>query len=136
MPASGRLTWRTDFPHRTGTSAKEGCGPAGCEKVIDRSRKEGWLDISPFVDYMLDIFEEAMTSAALANNELSKMEQLVLERMNKAGIHAEITVKNAMKITKLSESSTRDVLLNLTNQGYLQINKETKPYVYKLMPHM
>ena len=41
-----------------------------CEIVIDKKKKNGWLDISPFIDYMQAIFEESMINAKLANNAL------------------------------------------------------------------
>ncbi|MEE1164908.1 MAG: hypothetical protein UHU21_14600 [Lachnospiraceae bacterium] len=34
--------------------------------------RNGWLDISPFIDYMQEIFEESMINAKLANNALSE----------------------------------------------------------------
>lgn len=34
--------------------------------------RNGWLDISPFIDYMQAIFEESMINAKLANNALSE----------------------------------------------------------------
>lgn len=43
-----------------------------CEIVIDKKKKNGWLDISPFIDYMQEIFEESMINAKLANNALSE----------------------------------------------------------------
>ena len=30
-----------------------------CEIVLDKKKKGGWLDLSPFVDYMQTMFEEA-----------------------------------------------------------------------------
>ncbi len=56
--------------------------------------------------------------------------------MNKIGPMAEITVKNAQKITGVSESSTRKVLNSLANKGYLIINKDSKRYIYVLVNHM
>lgn len=107
-----------------------------CEKVIDERKKSKWMDLSPFIDYMLDILEDSLTNAMLANNELNDTERKLLDRMNSVGINAEITVKKAMTITKLSENMTRNILNELGNKGYLRISKETKPYIYRLTPHM
>lgn len=81
-----------------------------CEKVIDERKKLKWMDLSPFIDYMLDILEDSLTNAMLANNELNDTERKLLDRMNSVGINAEITVKKTMSITKLSENATRKVL--------------------------
>lgn len=106
-----------------------------CEIVIDKKKKNGWLDLSPFVDYMQTIFEESMISAKLANNTLSETQRKILDRMNRAGNNAEITVKKAMGITKLTEKGTRNALNKLANEGYLTIDKSQKKYVYRLSPH-
>lgn len=107
-----------------------------CEKVIDKRKKSKWMDLSPFIDYMLDILEDSLTNAMLANNGLNDSERKILDRMNNVGINAEITVKKAMTITELSEYMTRKVLTELGNKGYLRISKETKPYIYRLAPHV
>ena len=106
-----------------------------CENVIDKRKKHGWLDLSPFVDYMQAIFEESMINARLADNALTEPQRKILDRMNRAGNRAEITVKKAMEITGLSESSSRDALNKLANEGYLTIDKSRKRYVYMLSPH-
>lgn len=55
-----------------------------------------WLDLSPFVSYMLDAFEHCLIDAALSVNALTEAESKLLERMNKAGLHAEITTKKPL----------------------------------------
>ena len=37
--------------------------------LSDQTRK--WLDLSPFVSYMLDVFEQCMIDAVLSQNELT-----------------------------------------------------------------
>lgn len=103
--------------------------------MIDKKKKNRWLDISPFVDYMQAIFEESMINAKLANNALSEPQRKILDRMNRVGNRAEITVKKAMEITGLPERRSRDALNKLANEGYLTIDKSKKPYVYMLFPH-
>lgn len=80
------------------------------EIVIDKKKKNGWLDLSPFVDYMQTVFEESMINAGLANIPLYDVQRRILDRMNQVGNNAEITVKKAMKITKLTENATRNAL--------------------------
>ena len=95
-----------------------------------------WLDLSPFVSYMLDAFERCLIDAALAANNLTKAEKKLLERMNHAGIHAEITTKKAAGILQMSDSGTRAVLNGLVNKGYLTVEKDGTPYVYRLHQHI
>ena len=47
--------------------ADDRSGIAGTEK--------GWLDLSPFVAYMLDVFEHCLTDAALSKNKLTEADQ-------------------------------------------------------------
>lgn len=46
--------------------------------LSDRTGK--WLDLSPFVSYMLDIFEQCMIDTALTRNELTANEPTLLEQ--------------------------------------------------------
>lgn len=103
-----------------------------CEIVIDKKKKKGWLDLSPFVDYMQDIFLDSMINAELAKNTLSETQKKILDRMNRTGKNAEITVQKAVEITKLTADGTRKALNGLANEGYLTIDKSRKKYVYKL----
>ena len=89
-----------------------------------------WLDLSPFVTYMMDVFERCMVDAALAGNALTEKETKLLERMNKAGIQAEITVKKAAGILVQSESCARAVLNGLVRKGYLTVDMGKVPYLY------
>ena len=89
-----------------------------------------WLDLSPFVSYMMDVFERCMVDAALSGNTLTEAEALLLDRMNKAGVHAEITVKKAAGILGQSEGGARTVLNSLVKKGYLTINTGKMPYLY------
>lgn len=106
------------------------------EEVIEDLDGHKWFDISPFISYMIDSFQQGALRALLAEKELNGNEKRLLSRMNKIGVGAEITVKKAMKITKLSESSTRNILKSLANKGYLRINDEKKEYIYILVSSM
>lgn len=98
-------------------------------------RGEGWLDISPFVFYMLDVFEHCLTDAALSRNMLTEAEKKLLSRMNKAGLHAEITAGKAAGILRRSESTARAVLKGLAEKGYLRADTSKVPHVYQLQQH-
>lgn len=108
---------------------------AESEAVLNGIEK-GWLDLSPFVSYMLDAFERCLVDAALSRNTLSEAERKLLERMNKVGIHAEITTKKAAGILQRSESATRTVLNGLVQKGYLAVDTTIVPFVYRLEQHI
>ena len=105
------------------------------EAVLNGIEK-GWLDLSPFVSYMLDAFERCLVDAALSRNTLSEAERKLLERMNKAGIHAEITTKKAAGILQRSDSATRTLLNGLVQKGYLTVDTAIVPFVYRLEQHI
>ena len=105
-------------------------------EIVLNGTESKWLDLTPFVSYMLDAFERCMMDAALSENVLSEKESKLLERMNKAGIHGEITVKKAAAILRLSENGTRSVLEKLVKKGYLTVNKDKVPYIYRFEQHI
>ena len=108
---------------------------AESEAVLNGIEK-GWLDVSPFVSYMLDAFERCLIDAALSRNTLSDAERKLLERMNKAGIHAEITVQKAAGILQRSENTARTVLNSLVQKGYLEADTSKIPFIYRLQQHI
>ena len=85
---------------------------------------------------MLDAFERCLVDAALSRNTLSESERKLLERMNKAGIHAEITAKKAAVILGRSESAARTVLNSLVQKGYLEADTSKLPFIYQLQQHI
>ena len=95
-----------------------------------------WLDLSPFVSYMLDTFEQCLIDAALSLNDLTPNERKILIRMNQASGVAEITTKNAAIILGNSESAARKTLLTLVKKGYLTVRKDNIPYIYSLDPNV
>lgn len=82
---------------------------ADSERVLN-GVDERWLDLSPFVSYMLDAFERCLMDGPLSANVLTEAEMKLLELMSKAGIHAESTAKKAAGILHLPERSARTVL--------------------------
>lgn len=101
--------------------------------LSDRTGK--WLDLSPFVSYMLDVFEQCMIDAALSRNELTPNETKLLARMNRVSGTAEITVKKAAAILGNSESATRNTLRSLVKKGYLTEDMSKVPFIYSLEQH-
>ena len=102
--------------------------------LSDRTGK--WLDLSPFVSYMLDVFEQCMIDAALSRNELTTNESKLLDRMNRVSGTAEITVKKAAAILGNSESATRNTLRSLVKKGYLTEDMSKVPFIYSLEQHL
>lgn len=105
-------------------------------EIVLNGIEKGWLDVSPFVSYMLDAFERCLVDAALSRNTLSEAESKLLERMNKVGIHAEITTKKAAGILLRSESATRTLLNGLVQKGYLDVDTSKVPFIYRLQQHI
>lgn len=97
---------------------------------------EKWLDLSPFVSYMLDTLERSIINAALSANTPTPQEKKLLERMNKVGPKAEITVQKAAKILGLSDTQSRRILRSLVSKGYLTIDETHSQYIYRLMQHI
>lgn len=95
-----------------------------------------WLDLSPFVSYMLDTFEQCLIDAALSQNRLTPNEQKLLGRMNQVNGIAQITTKNAARILGNSESAARKTLRNLVEKGYLTVTMDKIPYIYSLEPNI
>lgn len=100
------------------------------------SPEGSWLDLSPFVSYMLDAFERCLIDAALSANTLSPAEKKLLERMNKVGPNAEITTAKASKILDSSEFIARRILTVLVRKGYLTADTTHSPYIYRLQQHI
>ena len=105
-------------------------------EVVLNGIDDGWLDVSPFVSYMLDAFERCLIDAALSRNTLSEAEKRLLERMNSVGIHAQITAKKAAGILNKSENAARTVLNKLVQKGYLTVDTSGIPFVYRLEQHI
>ena len=104
------------------------------EAIQDANGK--WLDLSPFVSYMLDVFEQCMIDAALSRNELTPNESKLLERMNRVSGTAEITVKKTAAILGNSESAARNTLRSLVKKGYLTEDMSKVPFIYSLEQHL
>lgn len=105
-------------------------------ETVLNSTQPAWLDLSPFVSYMLDAFERCLIDTALSKNNLTPSEVKILERMNRVGINAEITTVNAAKILNHSENSARAILNSLVRKGYLSVDTTRAPFLYRLQQHL
>lgn len=107
------------------------------DSEVPLTDQEGtWLDVSVFVSFMLDAFERCLIDAALSKNTLTEPESDLLQRMNRVGVNAEITVKKAAVILERSESTARAVLKGLVQKGYLTEDTTQQPFRYRLQQHI
>ena len=88
------------------------------ERPIVESQKI-MIDLTVFVDYMLDRILEACKMAEQKQYHLSEREKLLLKRMSKRGIGAEITVANVAELLNVSEQGARNILNRLCEKQYL-----------------
>jgi len=77
------------------------------------------LDLTAFIDYMLDRILEACKLSEKKQYDLSEQEKKLLVRMSKRGIGAEITVSNAASVMDVSLDKARKILNNLADKEYL-----------------
>ena len=104
--------------------------------IFIRFFESAFLDLSPFVSYMLDAFERCLIHAALSDDAPTEKEALLLKRMNRVGKNAEITTKKAKQILDVSESTVRRTLTCLVQKGYLTVDTRVVPYIYRLQQHI
>ena len=92
-----------------------------------------YLDITPFVAYMLETFEKCMVTSILEENELDEFQKRLLSKMKKRGVKAEITRKNAQKVLGIPDQETVAVLRSMVEMGYLvpAVNDGTEVYILK-----
>lgn len=105
---------------------------ADSEEGLTLGQNGLWLDLSPFVSYMLGAMEQSFIDASLADNMLSDNEKRLLDRMKHSHPAPSITVRKAAAMLGLSESGTRQLLNGLAVKGYLTIDTSDKTYVYRL----
>lgn len=102
------------------------------ESEKEYGRKERFIDITPFIDYMLDVIKRAIVEASVGYNELSTTQMKILEKMKKHGIGSEITVRKAMQITRLRYGRTLEILNKLCRLGYLDKRVEHRKNIYRM----
>ena len=77
------------------------------------------LNLTVFIDYMLDRIIEACQSAERKQMQLTESEKKLLSRMSKRGIGAEITVATAAELLGVTTGHARKVLNGLSRKKYL-----------------
>lgn len=103
-------------------------------ELVFRENGKSYIDLSPFIYYILEVLYSSMLSYERFRSTLSKEESVLLCKMSKRGIHSEITVANACKILKFSnKAKVRDILNSLCSKGYLSKRKEGNKNVYRVL---
>lgn len=82
-------------------------------------RDQVTLNLTVFMDYMLDRIIEACRFAEKKQDHLSALEKKLLIRMSRRGIGAEITVTAAAGILGISDGYARKILNGLSKKEYL-----------------
>ena len=94
--------------------------------------KQKFIDITPFVDYMLDSILRALIEASARSHKMNSIQSAILRKMKKHGAGAEITVKKAMAITKAGYGTTLRGINELCIIGYLEKRTEHGKNIYRL----
>lgn len=90
------------------------------------------LDITPFIDYMLDRICDSIDETVSKYNVLSDVQLKLLNKLKSNGKNSEITVEKACKITKLDSVKTRNILNKLVDMHYLSKYRQGKRNIYRL----
>ncbi len=91
-----------------------------------------WIDITPFLDYMLNVIEQCMIVSMKEDNILSENQRLLLTKMQKRGKGTEINILTAAKILKVSRQTAGRNLNGLVAMGYLDKVKREGKNIYRL----
>lgn len=91
-----------------------------------------FMDITPFIDYMLDSILRALVDASARSRKMSSIQSVILKKMKKHGAGTEITVKKAMEITKAGYGPTLKGLNELCIIGYIEKRTEHGKNIYRL----
>lgn len=94
--------------------------------------KQKFMDITPFIDYMLDSILRALVDASARSRKMSSIQSVILKKMKKHGAGTEITVKKAMEITKAGYGPTLKGLNELCIIGYIEKRTEHGKNIYRL----
>ncbi len=102
------------------------------ESEIIYANGERWIDITPFIDYMLSMFEECMIASLKENEVLTENQKRLISKMQKRGKGTEITIMTAAKILEVSEDTARRILNALYGMGYLEKKRQGRKNIYSL----
>ncbi|MEY8429761.1 Fic family protein [Lachnospiraceae bacterium 48-42] len=93
---------------------------------------EKWIDITPFLDYSLEIAEESMLVSMREDHAFGEREKLLIEKMQKRGKGTEINRTATAKILHVSEQTAGRLLNGLVEKGYLDKVRRGKRYIFIL----
>lgn len=100
------------------------------ERILVNGEK--WIDITPFLDYFLEIMEECMITSMKEEHDLSENAKMILTKMQKRGKGAEINRTAAAKILDVSEQTAGKLLNSLVEKGYLDKVRRGRKYIFIL----
>ena len=103
-----------------------------CEENIEVNGNQ-LLDVTPFLVYMLNVFEDCILNSIASEHELNELENKVMERMKKIGKGAEISVKKCAGMLKVVENEALDVLDSLAEKGYVVKKTEDGIDIYRMV---
>lgn len=93
---------------------------------------KSWIDITPFLDYLLDAMSECMVSSIREERKLSESQRTLLTKMKKRGKGAEMTIASAARILAVSQQTAGRALNGLAKAGYLEKRRTGKKNLYLL----
>lgn len=102
------------------------------ESELVQKNGKCWLDITPFLGYMLNVIEECMLVSMKEDNQLSQNQRLILAKMQKRGKGTEVSVATAAKILNVSQQTAGRILNELVSMGYLSKIKRERKNIYIL----
>ena len=102
------------------------------EAELVQTNGKRWIDITPFLDYMLNVIEECIITSIKEDNKLSANQKLLLTKMQKRGRGREISIATAADILKVSPQTAGRVLNELVKMGYLDKTKRDRKNIYIL----
>lgn len=100
------------------------------ERILVNGEK--WIDITPFLDYFLEIVEESMIASMKEDQHLSENEKIIIHKMRKRGKGAELNRTAAAKILSVSEQTAGKLLNALVEKEYLDKVRRGRKYIFIL----
>lgn len=117
---------------RTINSSLSGYYTSLKESEAVQTNGKRWIDITPFIDYLLGIMEECIVTSIKEDKRLSENQRLLLSKMQKRGKGTEISIVTAADILKVTPSTAGKTLNTLADMGYLEKTKQAGKNIYIL----
>lgn len=102
------------------------------EAEVVHKNGEAWLDITPFLDYFLEVAEAGMITSMKEDRPLGENERILLGKMQKRGKGAEINRAMAARILGRSEETAGKALNVLVEKEYLDKIRRGRKYIFIL----